>query len=333
MSRKSITKKTRFEVFKRDSFTCQYCGVAAPDAVLHIDHIKPVKTGGKNEIINLITSCLSCNLGKGAKELSDDSAVKKQKRQLDELNARREQLEMIAQWREGLKNIQNDTLELVVNHYSERLRLEVKEKHRIEFRRLLKKYGLEVLLESIDASADQYLVPEGEWYTQKSLQKTFDYITRICANKAMYKQKPYMEWIHRIAGRIRMKFGDTFSFKELCAYVESGFINYQLGYEVFDNALQVAKDWEHFSDLVVDGIECNEDDEDQDFCVACGEIKPFTLYKITAVYYEGTLIDQGYPKFMCGRCISKQEREDLQTKKFEEAVKEAMEREEEIICA
>ena len=30
--RKTISKKTRFEVFKRDSFKCQYCGASAPEA-------------------------------------------------------------------------------------------------------------------------------------------------------------------------------------------------------------------------------------------------------------------------------------------------------------
>jgi len=29
--RKSLSKKVRFEVFKRDSFQCQYCGASAPD--------------------------------------------------------------------------------------------------------------------------------------------------------------------------------------------------------------------------------------------------------------------------------------------------------------
>lgn len=41
-TRKAITKTVRFEVFKRDSFTCQYCGRKAPEAVLNVDHIKPV---------------------------------------------------------------------------------------------------------------------------------------------------------------------------------------------------------------------------------------------------------------------------------------------------
>ena len=45
--RKPISKKLRFEIFKRDKFTCQYCGKMAPDVVLEVDHIKPVCKGGQ----------------------------------------------------------------------------------------------------------------------------------------------------------------------------------------------------------------------------------------------------------------------------------------------
>lgn len=69
--RKAISKKTRFEVFKRDGFACQYCGDVPPKVILHVDHITPVASGGSNVIDNLVTSCSSCNLGKGARELSD----------------------------------------------------------------------------------------------------------------------------------------------------------------------------------------------------------------------------------------------------------------------
>lgn len=44
--RKAISKKTRFDVFKRDGFTCQYCGAHPPEVVLHIDHIIAVAEGG-----------------------------------------------------------------------------------------------------------------------------------------------------------------------------------------------------------------------------------------------------------------------------------------------
>jgi hypothetical protein len=54
----------RFKVFRRDSFTCQYCGRRAPSVSLHIDHIVPWSSGGKTELPNLRTACNICNLGK-----------------------------------------------------------------------------------------------------------------------------------------------------------------------------------------------------------------------------------------------------------------------------
>ncbi len=68
--RTALSKKTRFEVFKRDEFTCQYCGARPPQAVLNVDHINPVAEGGKNDIDNLVTACESCNAGKGARLLT-----------------------------------------------------------------------------------------------------------------------------------------------------------------------------------------------------------------------------------------------------------------------
>lgn len=70
VTRKPISKKSRFEIFKRDGFICQYCGATPPVAILHVDHITPVSMGGKNDPDNLITSCESCNLGKSATPLS-----------------------------------------------------------------------------------------------------------------------------------------------------------------------------------------------------------------------------------------------------------------------
>lgn len=64
--RKPLSKKMRFDVFKRDGFQCQYCGTTPPAVVLEVDHIHPVSKGGKNRVDNLITSCFECNRGKAA---------------------------------------------------------------------------------------------------------------------------------------------------------------------------------------------------------------------------------------------------------------------------
>jgi len=68
--RKAISKKLRFDVFKRDAFTCQYCGAHPPAVVLEPDHINPVANGGGNEMDNLVTACFDCNRGKSATLLS-----------------------------------------------------------------------------------------------------------------------------------------------------------------------------------------------------------------------------------------------------------------------
>lgn len=65
-----VSQKLRFEVFKRDNFTCQYCGNHPPEIILECDHIQPVSKGGKDDINNLITSCFDCNRGKSNVELS-----------------------------------------------------------------------------------------------------------------------------------------------------------------------------------------------------------------------------------------------------------------------
>lgn len=66
-------KKDRFEVFKRDGFTCQYCGRTPPEVILELDHIIPKSKGGTDNIDNYITACFDCNRGKGGNNLSDKS--------------------------------------------------------------------------------------------------------------------------------------------------------------------------------------------------------------------------------------------------------------------
>ena len=91
----SVSTRTRFEVFKRDGFACQYCGRHKDqDAVkLHVDHVIPVKEGGGDEMENLVTACQDCNLGKAAKLLDDRAPVTPIEQRVQELVERRAKLE------------------------------------------------------------------------------------------------------------------------------------------------------------------------------------------------------------------------------------------------
>lgn len=62
--RAALSPRTRFEVFKRDSFTCRYCARTTPHVVLQVDHVVPVADGGTDDPMNLVTSCWECNSGK-----------------------------------------------------------------------------------------------------------------------------------------------------------------------------------------------------------------------------------------------------------------------------
>lgn len=106
--RKSLSRKIRFEVFKRDSFTCQYCGAKAPDKVLEVDHIHPVVEQGSDDLLNLITSCFECNSGKSDRLLSDSTVVEKKMKQAEDLQARREMIEMVSEWQLGLLDIETE---------------------------------------------------------------------------------------------------------------------------------------------------------------------------------------------------------------------------------
>ncbi|MCC7103778.1 MAG: HNH endonuclease [Chloroflexi bacterium] len=60
---------TRREIFIRDGFTCQYCGVKTRD--LTLDHVVPRHRGGKHTWDNLVSACRACNHRKGGKRLED----------------------------------------------------------------------------------------------------------------------------------------------------------------------------------------------------------------------------------------------------------------------
>lgn len=76
---RSLSKKTRFEVFKRDGFMCQYCGDHPPRVTLEVDHIQPICDGGSNSQDNLVTACFPCNRGKGGVSLQSTPRSLKEK--------------------------------------------------------------------------------------------------------------------------------------------------------------------------------------------------------------------------------------------------------------
>jgi hypothetical protein len=55
----------RTAIFRRDNYTCTYCGHRGNSATLEVDHKPPLARGGTDDPANLTTACWECNRAKG----------------------------------------------------------------------------------------------------------------------------------------------------------------------------------------------------------------------------------------------------------------------------
>lgn len=220
--RKSLTKKVRFEVFKRDSFKCQYCGSSAPDAVLHVDHIEPISKGGDNSIINLITACDTCNLGKSDIFLSDDSAIKKQKEQLDILNNRREQLKMMMMWSKEIKLIDEQYVESFCDQYKELVPgWVVNDRGILIIKSLLRKYSYAQLISALESAVEKLKFNDELIATSETASQVLTNISKIAAFKTLPEVEQRIRYIRGII-RNRMYCNEVLCLSLLKDSVESG---------------------------------------------------------------------------------------------------------------
>ena len=58
-------KLNKQEIFRRDNYTCQYCGRNGGE--LTVDHVMPRHLGGAHSWDNLVAACRSCNHAKGGR--------------------------------------------------------------------------------------------------------------------------------------------------------------------------------------------------------------------------------------------------------------------------
>jgi 5-methylcytosine-specific restriction endonuclease McrA len=63
--KKGTIRFSKMNVFLRDGFACQYCGVAVNRRTATLDHVLPTSHGGKSVWENCTTACSKCNSTKG----------------------------------------------------------------------------------------------------------------------------------------------------------------------------------------------------------------------------------------------------------------------------
>lgn len=247
MKRKRVSKKTRFEVFKRDSFTCQYCGAKAPDVILELDHINPVSNGGSSDILNLVTSCYDCNRGKSNRLLSDDAVVVAKLSQLHELQERRNQIEMMIEWEQGLLDIEDEQAEIVARAWNRLISpFTVSDTGMGVIKRHLRKYSVEEIIVGVNEAVDHYIeYDEDSNSTHSSVEKAFDMIWRICNAKRRDKNKPWMKDVYYLRKILMNKFGDRAS-KSTFGVLEEAVGECEIEFDVLKRICIEARSLEHF---------------------------------------------------------------------------------------
>lgn len=114
----SISVRTRFEVFKRDRFTCSYCGRTPPEVLLEADHIIPRAAGGSDDIANLTTACATCNRGKAARLLEEGTAPVVGRATVEELAERLEQGKAYMELLGGLASLVDRQHQMVIDAWA-----------------------------------------------------------------------------------------------------------------------------------------------------------------------------------------------------------------------
>lgn len=243
--RKSLSKKIRFEVFKRDKFTCQYCGKSAPDVVLEVDHIKPISKGGSNEMINLVTACFDCNRGKTNIELSDDAVVKRQEKQIRDLAERKEQLNMLLQWRAGLAEIDNDCIDAVDDVFRTWTEWGISEHGRKSVKKWINEFGLNEVLDATEKAIEVYYCgTEGSWNI------AFSKISGICANRNRQKEFGNIDYYVNYTAKA-LKERNLYCDKNKVRDFYELYVNDEKDFEKVKDCLKKTRSWTDFRQRLV----------------------------------------------------------------------------------
>jgi len=171
--RKQISKTLRFEIFKRDLFTCQYCGATPPAVVLHLDHIQALADGGADDEHNLITACVACNLGKGVRSLR--SVPKSLSERASEISEREEQLRGYQEIIDGKRRrLESEADQVDSVFQSTFTKMALTSQDRVSVRRFIDRLGVWAVSEAMELACARWA---------SSDNKAFKYFCGICWNR------------------------------------------------------------------------------------------------------------------------------------------------------
>lgn len=152
MKRKPLSKRTRFEILKRDNWRCHYCGAGPMQGALHVDHVKPVAEGGTDDAHNLVTACEGCNLGKAFIPLEQRKYVPGKVTAADEDHA--EQIRAWLEVQRGVSEARDEVLDALELDWHKRMSTEPRAL-RGSLRKVAHEFAPQHVLHAFDIVADK----------------------------------------------------------------------------------------------------------------------------------------------------------------------------------
>jgi 5-methylcytosine-specific restriction endonuclease McrA len=304
--RRTLSKRTRFEVFKRDRFRCQYCGKEAPAVVLvpreialdtgeehlhtdglHVDHVIPLAVGGDDDITNYVTACVNCNLGKGAIPLDDDAAVRKQRAQMEDVAARREQIEMMAQWQRDLAALDASAVDVATSLWASLVpgtTLAPAGKDIVA--KALRRFGPEAVLEAMRIAVNTYgrRDADGTW-DQEALDVVLDKLSGICFNRRKQETLPELQQLYYIRGILKNRFPDRWEATEIIRLLERAVRAGMAVDTLAEHARSTASYWRWKNEIEAD-IEVWEGSDTGDVPAAAPTARPALATSLTHTVVE-----------------------------------------------
>lgn len=237
MASKTVTPKTRFAVFERDRFTCQYCGKSAPDIELQIDHVVPVSKGGSNAAKNLVTSCQKCNAGKGAEPIDNTPTVCAEQEQVgvvDDTKAAK-----MAQLHKET-NLRSGEVDAICDYFGSYWGCEVTDSGKASVRKLLKSFGFDLTMQSTVTACDSY----------SDRQKAFDKIGGIATITKRKHEDPKRYWAMRLVSELDKVFPGKKYKWDLVKFLTSDHVDFRPDDNSFPEYVKSWGSYKDYADLL-----------------------------------------------------------------------------------
>lgn len=167
----AITKKIRFEVFKRDGFQCAYCGKTPPEVALEVDHIEPKSKGGSDDINNLVTACFDCNRGKSNIHL--DKIPNKINENVEILKEKEEQLKEYRKYVLKIRQRVEKDIDKIEKEFQKYFNYSFNDKFRLSIKTFAESLDLYIIIDAMNQACLMIDEPN----------RALQYFCGICWNK------------------------------------------------------------------------------------------------------------------------------------------------------